>query len=189
MKKQIIAILILLSFNSYSQFVAGQPIKANSLNNSTFQIGDIKESILNEIKFKGLHGDCWVLMSGQNIATSDLGLYGEMSNLPNLTDNGEFLRQATSSVLVGTIQGDAIRNITGSHMDGIRSPIYNTTAGNSGAFVAGPYRVGPTASTASGSYAGYPLNFDASRVVPTANENRPKSISINMFVKINNECN
>ena len=77
---------------------------------------------------------------------------------------------------LGMIQGDAIRNITGSSGD---SP-------NSGA-----YYYGALAGGAGGArkFAGEGLrgrsaiNFDASRVVPTANENRPVNTAVRFLIR------
>ena len=73
----------------------------------------------------------------------------------------------------GSAQGDAIRNIAGD-LGGTesRSPI-------NGAFSRGKYN---------GGFNGnggriYATNFDASRVVPTANENRPKNIALMYIIK------
>ena len=77
---------------------------------------------------------------------------------------------------LGMVQGDAIRNITGSSGD---SP-------NSGA-----YYYGALAGGAGGArkFAGEGLrgrsaiNFDASRVVPTAEENRPVNTSVRYLIR------
>jgi len=78
-------------------------------------------------------------------------------------------------------QGDAIRNITGSWGSpsfGSVEAFYGTA---SGAFVKGA-RVNDMA-TNGGSYAASLSSFDASRVVPTANENRPRNVAVLYCVK------
>ena len=98
---------------------------------------------------------------------------------PTLKD--VFLRATVGSSMVGLYQGDAIRNITGSLEGG-----HNTTyfSASSGAF----YRSsdGYADSAASSGSSGRPRTayFDASRVVPTANENRPKNIRYRAFVTV-----
>ena len=132
--------------------------------------------------------DNWLECNGQSISPS---VYPELSALvggqvPDL--RGLFLRgygaQTSShygSVVhqsgeLGMVQGDAIRNITGSSGD---SP-------NSGA-----YYYGALAGGAGGArkFAGEGLrgrsaiNFDASRVVPTAEENRPVNTAVRYLIR------
>ena len=132
--------------------------------------------------------DNWLECNGQSISPS---VYPELfavvgGQVPDL--RGLFLRgygaQTSShygSVVhqsgeLGMVQGDAIRNITGSSGD---SP-------NSGA-----YYYGALAGGAGGArkFAGEGLrgrsaiNFDASRVVPTAEENRPVNTAVRFLVR------
>ena len=132
--------------------------------------------------------DNWLECNGQSISPS---VYPELfavlgGQVPDL--RGVFLRgygaQTSShygSVVhqsgeLGMVQGDAIRNITGSSGD---SP-------NSGA-----YYYGALAGGAGGArkFAGEGLrgrsaiNFDASRVVPTAEENRPVNTAVRFLVR------
>lgn len=76
---------------------------------------------------------------------------------------------------IGGVLGDAIRNITGTHRGGTRAPILDILTGNTGAFTGTNQRNSATNTTASGAYNGLDLLFDASLVVPTADENRPNS--------------
>jgi hypothetical protein len=132
----------------------------------------------------------WILLARQRFASQPCAypeLFAVLGNsVPDL--RGLFLRghgARTSShygtVLhrsgeLGMIQGDAIRNITGSSGD---SP-------NSGA-----YYYGALAGGAGGArkFAGEGLrgrsaiNFDASRVVPTANENRPANTAVRFLIR------
>ena len=132
--------------------------------------------------------DNWLECNGQSISQS---VYPELfavvgGQVPDL--RGLFLRgygaQTSShygSVVhqsgeLGMVQGDAIRNITGSSGD---SP-------NSGA-----YYYGALAGGAGGArkFAGEGLrgrsaiNFDASRVVPTAEENRPVNTAVRYLIR------
>lgn len=100
----------------------------------------------------------WVLNGcGNGLFLPDIGGRFAREWRPGQTDDAG--REA------GTRQGDAIRNITGEAR--IRSGV---PLDESGCFVAGPN----AKIAASGSSASVPLlRFDASRVVPTAEENRP----------------
>ena len=82
-----------------------------------------------------------------------------------------FLR-GSSTTPVGTVLSDAIRNITGS-VDAIRMGI-NWTPKSTGALKGTPSTNSGDANN--GASATMVLDIDASRVVPTADENRPKSV-------------
>lgn len=153
------------------------------MNASLSQLGDIKQSLLSTVKFQSIHGDCWVKMEGQNITGSDLAnLEPSLSTLPNST--GRFLRDIGGNAEpLAQVQGDAIRNITGS----IGQVSHGTTGVNvqTGALT---YTNNGTGN-AGGGGTSHTLHFNASLVVPTADENRPINLSVNMFIKINNDCN
>ncbi|EIX0134277.1 tail fiber protein [Escherichia coli] len=104
------------------------------------------------------------------------------NKLPDL--RGEFIRGwddergVDSGRTLLSSQGDAIRNITGNV--GVYSDGLLTYA--SGVFSLGPSssnKQNPVAGTGSNAYA----TFDASKVVPTANENRPRNIAFNYIVR------
>jgi len=73
---------------------------------------------------------------------------------------------------LGSTQGDAIRNITGGVNGSNRGNFTNAY----GAFTVGP--VMGRADNDSGNYLRPAFKFDASRVVPTADENRPVNIAL-----------
>ncbi|EHR9709151.1 tail fiber protein [Escherichia coli] len=104
------------------------------------------------------------------------------NKLPDL--RGEFIRGwddergVDSGRTLLSSQGDAIRNITGNV--GVYSDGLLTYA--SGVFSLGPAssnRQNPISGTGANAYA----TFDASKVVPTANENRPRNIAFNYIVR------
>lgn len=104
---------------------------------------------------------------------------GDGSTTFNLPDyRGKFLRcmGGNSAGDFNTVQGDAIRNITGT------ATINYVVGGYSGAFKANktstvPFGGNGTSTTTNG------INFDASLQVPTANENRPINQAINFFIR------
>ena len=104
---------------------------------------------------------------------------GDGSTTFNIPDyRGAFLRCIGGNAdSIGVLQGDAIRNIRGS-----LSAIYNaTTAGGSGGVTYYTTTSASHAALSSGSgYVG--IEFDASRVVPTAEENRPINYSVNICI-------
>ena len=103
------------------------------------------------------------------------------NKLPDL--RGEFIRgwDDGRGVDIGRIllsaQGDAIRNITGSIND-IR---FNVSAATEDAFTS--IINGPSSEDSSGGGSARNVIFDASRVVPTASENRPRNIAFNYIVR------
>ena len=79
-----------------------------------------------------------------------------------------------SSGTLGSVQGDAIRNITGridtgTHMDYGTGPFYSSAGPTPGAGMDGP---SPDI-----------LNFDISRVVATAQENRPVNTAVRYLIR------
>ncbi len=105
---------------------------------------------------------------------------GDGSTTFNIPDfRGCFLRMAGgNSGPIGTKQGDAIRNITG-RIPGIAT--WNDTWQSEGAF---RWNIQRNIVQPFGSNQGYDeLSFDVSRVVPTANENRPLNFAVNYFIK------
>lgn len=72
---------------------------------------------------------------------------------------------------IGSHQGDAIRNITGAG-----AKIIGSAPG-------GAFGADAATNVPSGSAAGSLLNFDASRVVPTASENRPRNLAVKWCIK------
>ncbi|XWY20035.1 hypothetical protein ACNGTO_02995 [Bisgaard Taxon 45] len=103
--------------------------------------------------------------------------YGSISNVPLAEDR--FIRNAGNGLNVGLTQGDAIRNIVGSHLvdtnvaDSAPDGVFRINGGRNGR----GYYGGGTAKN---------LEFNASLVVPTADENRPKSIALKLCIKAKN---
>ena len=100
-----------------------------------------------------------------------VGKYGSINSVPKVADR--FLRNAGNGLSVGQTQEDAIRNITGKHLGMHAGDIDGVFYRGDGT---GVYHDGGTGRK------GY-IGFDASRVVPTANENRPKSLILKLCIK------
>ena len=82
-----------------------------------------------------------------------------------------------NSAGLGVTQGDAIRNITGTAL------IRTTEIGTTGVFTSYAYSsYGISAPHGTGMM----LQFDASRVVPTADENRPANVAVRYFIRAKN---
>lgn len=109
--------------------------------------------------------------------------YGSIANVPQAEDR--FIRNAGNSLAVGTKQGDAIRNITGKIDSGSRSTeqLFDTAIPE-GAFGIDKARKNWTYDAGDGGNdRPSAITFDASRVVPTADENRPKALVLKLCIK------
>lgn len=109
--------------------------------------------------------------------------YGSIRNVPQAEDR--FIRNAGNGLAVGTKQGDAIRNITGKIDSGSRSTeqLFDTAIPE-GAFGIDKARKNWTYDAGDGGNdRPSVLTFDASRVVPTADENRPKALVLKLCIK------
>ncbi|WP_118848197.1 phage tail protein [Neisseria lactamica] len=111
------------------------------------------------------------------------GKYGSIQNVPQAEDR--FIRNAGNGLAVGTKQGDAIRNITGKIDSGNRSSeqLFDTAVPE-GAFGIDTARKNWTYDAGDGGNdRPSAITFDASRVVPTAAENRPKALVLKLCIK------
>ena len=104
------------------------------------------------------------------------GRSGDKFLLPNFSD-GKFMRgTGGNAAALGKVQGDAIRNITGKFAT--RAPF--TEDATSGPFTSENFTWMNHAGSASG---GAGITMDFSRVVPTANENRPYNMAVVVLIK------
>lgn len=128
----------------------------------------------------------FLMMMGQAISVKThpklYALYGPY--LPDMrakfirgVDNG---RGIDTGRMILTEQGDAIRNITGT-FSGYTSS--NTALRTSGAFTCDYATLIGPAQVDNSNEGGNTTTFDASRVVPTASENRPSNIAFNYIIK------
>lgn len=209
--KYILIMSLLVSVNTFSQTLQapiqqGDNISAKQIYNASFMIGDIKHSLLSETKFRELAGDCWVKMRGQtkitladgvteqDISATDYGQAMTVSALPN--SEGRFLRDiggANAPALAQT-QEDAIRNLTGVVLD-FTSNISRSEPSQGGVFYSSGTIEGYQTSVGESTNKSYPdkISMDASLQVPTTDtvtgENRPINMGVNLFIKVNHQCN
>ncbi|HED4400741.1 TPA: phage tail protein [Pasteurella multocida] len=100
--------------------------------------------------------------------------YGSIAQVPLAEDR--FIRNAGSGLNVGETQDDAIRNIKGQ----ITIDDYDRDK------ITGVFKFIGEGTAAGNKGGGTLIEFDASRVVPTADENRPKSIVLKLCIKSKN---
>ena len=111
--------------------------------------------------------------------------YGSISAVPKAADR--FIRNAGNGLQVGEMQDDAIRNIQGQITAGEKGD--RNTQFIDKLSASGPFRRiegGKNYTSDYGTQGGgevWGVDFDASRVVPTADENRPKSIVLKLCIK------
>ena len=111
--------------------------------------------------------------------------YGSISAVPKAADR--FIRNAGNGLQVGQTQDDAIRNIQGqitAGEKGDRNTQFIDKLSATGPF--GRIEGGKNYTSDYGTQGGgevWGVDFDASRVVPTAHENRPKSIVLKLCIK------
>ena len=110
--------------------------------------------------------------------------YGSISAVPKAADR--FIRNAGNGLQVGKTQDDAIRNITGkldgSHLGAGNQVLEGKMIATGAIGTEYANRVWSGDQGGSGEQS-VSLDFDASRVVPTAEENRPKSLVLKLCIK------
>ena len=105
------------------------------------------------------------------------GRSGDKFLLPNFSD-GKFMRGTGGNAApLGTAQQDAIRNITGSIVTRSNCDEIVQAQGAFGGKIIGGWYAQMTRG------GGLTIDFDASRTVPTANENRPYNMAVVMLIK------
>ena len=112
--------------------------------------------------------------------------YGSIAAVPKAEDR--FIRNAAGGLTVGTQQGDAIRNITGSIDSGAdqnRQLFDDVTASGALAVSKRGWKRW-TGDSNDGYNVPTAFDFDASRVVPVAAENRPKALAMVLCIKAQN---
>nr|DAK77745.1 MAG TPA: tail fiber protein [Caudoviricetes sp.] len=112
--------------------------------------------------------------------------YGSIDAVPKAEDR--FIRNAAGGLAVGTQQGDAIRNITGSIDTGSHNgqQLFDEATATGALAISRRQWKKWTGDSGDGDNNPAAFDFDASRVVPTASENRPKAIAMVLCIKAQN---
>lgn len=160
---------------------------------TTAQVGDVVQSMLTEAQFQAIRGTDWVLADGRTAAGTEYNSITGNANIPDM--RGQFLRgkdhgrhaidgngNPDGDVALGTYTGDAIRNMTG------RTYTFSggsTTRPDSGIFDHTNAGNAVIEYSPNRNFSTNYVDFNASRQVPTAADNRPKNVTVNIFIKIN----
>jgi hypothetical protein len=147
------------------------------------------------LALKALYPDLWAWVQAKGLVVSEgawptrLGMFTDFDatrfRLPQVSGyvirahhNGATIDPDHATRLVGSIQGDAIRNITGTLVTAAYSGGYGSV---SGVFSKGPVNNAWHSFGADG-YGSQTATLDVSTQVPTAAENRMVNISMNYFI-------
>ena len=161
--------------------LTGQVLDNFLISQISDKIGTVKTSMLDEVSFNKENPGLWFLMDGRSAIGTQYGRELKCENIPDLVTNGEFLRQSKTAT-PGTKEGDAIRNITGkATMNAVSSAVSDPSVGALDAVIT---QTTNRYSYGGGTYYGADVVFNASWQVPTADENRPKNMHINFFIKV-----
>lgn len=166
------------------------------IDNSTFQVGDVVQSVLDEATFQSLRDTNWVLCDGRSVVGTDYQSITLNSNIPDLRgkfprmkDNGAGIDPA-GDLPIGTYQVDQIGQHR--HPLGASAQLLSERSPFSGS---NGYIVGADSSNVSGNYNNSTADFGAAIDQNLFNgytefagfaENRPKAVIFNYFIKINN---
>ena len=197
MKNFILGIIVCLGLTVLATVGIGDKITANKFNNSTFQIGDIKQSMLHNDEFVAIHGDCWEQMNN-NIPLSGTDLGNHIINIgvrsyTQIPDaSGRVLRsEGGLSSSLGATQEDAFQGHGHDFYAGDTSSGFNHLSTQDQIALANNAGNRVLKSTRSGAQdiINSPTDDGTNGTPRVANETRSKNLTVNMFVKINNDCN
>lgn len=178
---RILLLTSLFVLSSLAEAQVDKKIKSKQFNADIFQIGSIQKSILSVLKFQELHGNCWREMNGGNIASTDLSSLKSITTLPNA--DSRFLRnKGVNSATVGSLQDDSL----GSHRHWISNGPFddgNGSGSNGNSQVSGLM-------ADAGAYSDSDPMYNYGRYILPAgsSETRPVNVTVNMFIKVNHDC-
>lgn len=141
-------------------------------------LGSVVQSLLTEAEFQIEYGNNWVLMDGRSVVGSDY----------QLLDPGN-----PSRVVVPDARGQFLRGKNNGRTDGNENPDGDLALGifqdeEVGQHTHDIQNISLLASGASGGGNRYVSGGSLTTDSSTGNETRPKNITVNYFIKINNEA-
>jgi len=154
--------------------------KQQEINEPNFsKVGDVVTSMLDEAAFQAERNSTWVLMGGRSVSGSKYETLTGDSTIPDA--RGQFLRGLDTS---GTVDPDgAGRTLGDTQADAMQGHKHQSFGTLGGSIPTGT--LGPSQSGSNGSYNTHlPVNDGVNGIPRTASETRPKNITINYFIKI-----
>lgn len=70
-KKMFLVMFLIIGNYSFAMVNEGELIKAEKINEITFGVGDIRQSLLEVNTFQSRYGNCWRLMDGSSASGTD----------------------------------------------------------------------------------------------------------------------
>ena len=145
---------------------------------TTAQVGDVVQSMLTEVQFQAPRDSTWVLMDGRDLSVTNPGsAYETLTGQSVLPDaRGQFLRGLDTS---GTVDPDGAGRSLGNFQSDQVGPI-SGTGGNFSVYSSSGNQAAALAIFGSSPpWQKYAYTHNAT------NETRPKNITVNIFIKIN----
>lgn len=142
-------------------------------------VGLIAESMLTEVQFQMLNGPDWVLADGRSVAGSQYAMVTGSPNIPDL--RGQFLRGKNNGRMDGNQDPDgerALGNWQADQMGQHAHPPLNSTLFAVETLNNGVSKYEGAAGTSS-------TPREATTGMVGGNENRPKNMVVNIFIKVN----
>lgn len=157
------------------------------------KVGDVIHSMLTEAQFQAQRDSTWVLMDGRDLSITNPGsAYQALTGQSVLPDSrGRFLRGLDTS---GTVDPDgASRALGSSQADALQGHFHkqyysdNTGALNGGGSLYRNFVPATNANIAAvrNDHIRQPISDGINGTPRTAKETRPKNVTINIFIKIN----
>lgn len=163
----------------------GHPITKKSFDNSLFQVGDLKQSLLDLTQFQASHGACWTLLDGSSISGSEFSSR-IATQLPD--GRGLFFRAKQNGRTDGKGNPDGEYNIgafQGKVSNNTYQFQYEANQSNTSLISVPEDNSWSAYMTLAASGGDYARPFRARN---RGGESRPDNLTVNVFVKINSNC-
>ncbi len=153
-----------------------------AITRNTNKVGDVIQSMLTEAQFQLYKDDTWILMDGRDVSGSDYAILLSSTTIPDA--RGQFLRAKNNGRSDGQENptdgalGDAQTDSMQGH--GHHIPSCSSQDGQ-GRVTAGASSTG----SQSVDDASYATEYNSQGTPRTDTETRPKNITVNFFIKIN----
>lgn len=151
----------------------------------TARTGDVVISMLDEATFQAQRSTKWVLMDGRSVTGSDYETLTGNANIPDA--RGRFPRMKDNGAGVAP-SDDALGSLQDDQMQGHRHEAWRSESGYAGGgadFPIADPNSGNTSNTINGTAILSPSTDGVNGTPRTGSETRPKNVTLNFFIKIN----